>query len=468
MMGASDEFSAGQTQPGLSNNVPTCKVCGRQGDEMFCNGLGFYDKDVPHGHPDFNKTFRCPYHPIQEDAARIEKLRKMSNLDSLRDKTFASFESVPVAFSGGEVNASVDMALNTATEYADNLAGRWLVMTGNYGTGKTHLAAAIGNSRVNKGDTVLFMTAPDLLDQLRGSYNQSQEDSYDEMFERVRTCDLLILDDFGTENPSGWAKEKLFQLLNHRYNEKLSTVITTNTDLDTLDPRLRSRMLDTTFVSRIDIDAPDYRSAQASKHDVLSDLDLYEHYDFHNFDIHTGCDRQEQYNLQKALNVAQEYAQQPFGWLVLIGDSGTGKTHLAAAIARQVQRQIGGQNEVVFLEVADLLDHLRTTYSPQSPVTFDTQFRRIKDANLLVLDNMGRTDHTKPWVREKLMQIVNHRYVRRLPTIITTLYSIDEQDAQFATRLKDRRLVRAFGIMARAYVVRVHSAANNNPTRGQF
>ena len=103
------------------------------------------------------------------------------------------------------------------------------------------------------------------------------------MFDRLRNAPLLILDDLGVENPSAWAQEKLFQLLNHRYSHMLPTVITTNADLDMLDPRIRSRLLDDTIIHRIRISAPDYRTPVQNQRDELSSLPLYREHDLRQF-----------------------------------------------------------------------------------------------------------------------------------------------------------------------------------------
>ena len=86
--------------------------------------------------------------------------------------------------------------------------------------------------------------------------------TYDSLFEQLRTTPLLILDDLGTQSSTPWAQEKLFQLLNHRYNARLATVITTNQRLDEMEPRLRSRLLDPSLVNHFAITAPDFRAGQ--------------------------------------------------------------------------------------------------------------------------------------------------------------------------------------------------------------
>ncbi|RMF26177.1 MAG: hypothetical protein D6759_20115 [Chloroflexi bacterium] len=116
----------------------------------------------------------------------------------------------------------------------------------------------MANYRVQQGDQVLFVTVPDLLDHLRATFNPQSPIPYDKRFEEVRTAPLLVLDDLGTQSATSWAREKLHQLLDYRYNARLPTVITTANTLEELDPRLRSRMLDGSRCTVFAIVAPPY------------------------------------------------------------------------------------------------------------------------------------------------------------------------------------------------------------------
>jgi DNA replication protein DnaC len=138
------------------------------------------------------------------------------------------------------------------------------VLLGIHGCGKTHLAAAMANYRLQRGLPTLFIVTPDLLDALRSTFGNDTSGSYDKVFYEVRSTPFLILDDFGQQSATAWAKEKLYQVLNYRYNAQLPTVITSNQTLETMDAPLQSRMSDREYCGVLMISAPDYRRNRGS------------------------------------------------------------------------------------------------------------------------------------------------------------------------------------------------------------
>ena len=107
------------------------------------------------------------------------------------------------------------------------------------------------------------MVVPDLLDHLRSTFGPNSAVSYDELFEEVRSAPMLILDDMGTQSATPWAREKLYQILNHRYVAHLPTVMTTANPIEEVDPRIRSRLLDTRWCQIYAITAPAFRGMAA-------------------------------------------------------------------------------------------------------------------------------------------------------------------------------------------------------------
>ena len=270
-----------------------------------------------------------------------------------------------------------------------------------------------------------------MLDHLRATFAPTSRVTYDERFETVRSTPFLILDDLGAQSVTAWATEKLFQLLNYRYNAQLPTVITTNRELEEIEPRIRSRLADTTLCAIITILAPDFRQGGTdARGSGVSNLALYGEMTFETFDLRKDeLKGDEQANLRRVVHIAKDYAAHPQGFIVFTGEYGCGKTHLAAAIANEIAQH---GNSVSFVVVPDLLDHLRATFAPDSAVSYDQRFEETRTAPFLVLDDLG-TESATPWAREKVFQIIDYRYVAKLPTIITV-----HREAQIDPRIQTR------------------------------
>jgi len=399
---------------------------------------------VPPDHPDFGRPVPCRCKLEEIAQRRLEDLRKVSNLGLLSRMTFDNF--LVDGFRPHE-EQTLRQAYRRAREFAEDPDG-WLILLGDYGCGKTHLAAAIANYCLQQGHPSLFVVVPDLLDHLRATYSPGSSVTYDERFDAILTAPLLILDDLGTQQTTPWAQEKLYQVFNYRYNARLPTVVTSNRLLEEIDPRLRSRMSDPELCQIYRIVNRDVRSSGHG--DQLSSLHLYADKTFQSFKHRPELPKEEQQNLEAAVAMARQFAETSENWLVFVGEHGCGKTHLAAAIANSCA---DGGRPVVFKEVPELLDHLRATYRPDSPVTYDQLFEAVRSAPLLILDDLG-TESATEWAREKLYQILNHRYAAKRPTVITMVNSLEETEPRLASRMLDVSLCTICAILAPGY----HSA----------
>jgi DNA replication protein DnaC len=353
-------------------------------------------------------------------------------------------------------------ACQAAQSFAADPKG-WLVFSGTSGSGKTHLAAAIVNERIRLGQPAFYITVPDLLDRIRASFNPDSETPYDEFFEQVRNAPLLALDDLGVQSGTSWAKEKLDQLLTSRFNSGLPTVIVTAIPLEQMDDRLRTRLTDSRL-SQV------YILEEVSPSSVYAwapEFELQKNMTFINYKRRNDLSIEQQDNMDAAYRLAFDFAKNPEGWLVFMGVTGSGKTHLASAIVNH-RYEIG--KPALFVVVPDFLDHLRSAFNPDSKVSYDQLFESVKTAPLLVLDDFGEQS-TNPWVKEKLYQLINYRYNSRLPTVITTRLSLDEimgeVDSSISSRLVDRNISVTFAIIAPDFRNERKSGQKRTPPRGK-
>jgi len=413
----------------------------------LCGGMGFVMPNVPPEDSRFGRAIPCSCKYQELSDRKTDNLIRMSQLGQLRTQTFESFMKEGVGLSS-DLAQNLRWAYKIAQQYAQKPEG-WLVLKGGYGCGKTHLAASIANAQLEVNRSVLFVNAPDLLDHLRATFRPGSEISYDDLFEKVRTTPLLIIDDFGAHSPSAWAQEKLYQIFNYRYNAQLPTVVTTNEEIEELEPRIRSRLCDLSFVQTLSILAPDFRRGQSADDFELSSLHMHDDKSLDNFTLRNNelSNRYSQ-NLHRALQMMHDYTNDPSGWIVLHSNEyGCGKTHLAAAAANSFIKQ---GKSVLFVMVPDLLDHLRATFDPKLNVRLDKRFSQIKNAPILILDDLG-TENASPWAKEKLHQLFNYRYTANLPTIITTAVPFDQLDPKLIARFLDRRRCTLFQIEAPPY-----------------
>jgi len=408
----------------------------------ICKGTGFVYPLLPSGKPDFSRVVPCGCTKKELDEGRQARLQRYSNLGSLTRLTFDNL--APQGRSGNPLNQEqFSRAYQAAKAFAAEPKG-WLILAGPSGCGKTHLAAAIANERLNHGYPAFFITTPDLLDHLRSTFSPDSEIPYDEFFEQVRNTPLLVLDDLGAQSSTPWAKEKLDQLLTYRFNSELPTVIVTIVPIEELDERLHTRLTDPKLCQIYALEG----KQPAIAYGWGPEFEAQRNMTFANFDWRrVNLLPEQRQNLEMAYRLALDFAKSPDGWLVLQGENGCGKTHLAAAI---VNYRYQANQPAMFVVVAEFLDHLRSTFSPESKVSYDQLFESVKTAPLLVLDDFGEQT-TTPWAQEKLYQVINYRYNARLPTVITTVSTLDEIEGRIGSRLIDQKLSTFFNITVPDY-----------------
>lgn len=382
----------------------------------LCGGAGFVRPDVPLGHPDFGQAVPCRCVEQEGEEERLARLQHYSNLGPLTRLTFDNL------IDRGRSSRPSDQerfkrCVDDARAFTEEPEG-WLVLCGPSGCGKTHIAAAVANRCLERGRPALFTVVPDLLDHLRAAYQPSSEVGYDRLFEQVRNAPVLILDDLGTQSATPWAQEKLFQLINHRFNARLPTVVTTNVPLSQMDERLRMRLTDPSLARVYQLE--ERQLLEHQKLDLLR-LERIRDMTFESFAVEDlSLSPRDQRRREDAHRAAMDFADEPQKWLVLTGQGDIVKTQLAAAIANR--RRAHGETPL-FVRVVDLLDLLREAQDWDSELSYRAVFQEVQEAPLLILHDLeigAGSDRT----RQMLFQLLNYRYMDRLPTVITTPHTL--------------------------------------------
>ena len=142
-----------------------------------------------------------------------------------------SLDTYETAFKGA--NPSLAMALMKARSFADaypiDTAGNGLLFVGTAGLGKTHLAVGVLQRLVQeRGVKGLFCDYRELLKKIQNSYNSQVNTTELELLKPVFAAEVLVLDDLGAQKPNDWVWDTVALILNTRYNDRLTTIITTN------------------------------------------------------------------------------------------------------------------------------------------------------------------------------------------------------------------------------------------------
>ena len=200
----------------------------------LCDGSGFVIDEAT------NTATDCRCRP-----ARIARLRS-ARLEARIPRRYReySFERL----TGTDLAAfpeQIREAQRFATRIGENLdSGRGMWIMGDIGTGKTLLAMLISKAALDAGRTTAIYSLPRLLNLIRESIEQ--DDGVIGFLDRLAAVDLLHLDDLGAENRTDWALEQLYSIVNTRYEDERSIVVTTN-----LTPEALAEQIGTRTVSRL-------------------------------------------------------------------------------------------------------------------------------------------------------------------------------------------------------------------------
>ena len=188
----------------------------------LCEGAGVRIVERPDG----SRGARDCQCRLERKAARMIARTKIP-----RRYEHCSLENYETDFSS--VTRSLKMAHLNARKFVESYPletnGSGLMLTGSIGVGKTHLAVGILQALVlERGATGLFCDYRELLKQIQNSYNRQVQATELEILAPVFEAEVLVLDELGASKPTDWVWDTVAHILNTRYNDRRTTIITTN------------------------------------------------------------------------------------------------------------------------------------------------------------------------------------------------------------------------------------------------
>jgi DNA replication protein DnaC len=194
-----------------------------------CDGTGFVVDEAT------RVAVPCRCRPL-----RVER-RRARSLSAVIPRKYrgAAFDRPPVTDMPGP---QVQVVKRFVRDIDANLdGGRGLWFYGSVGTGKTTLAMLVSRAALDAGRSVAIYSLPRLLAEIRATFESDSEGSYVDLLDRLAAVDLLHVDDVGAERTSDWVLEQLYAIVNARYEDERSVIITTNLERDALVEQIRER-----------------------------------------------------------------------------------------------------------------------------------------------------------------------------------------------------------------------------------
>lgn len=175
--------------------------------------------------------------------AEIELLYQQSNLKEVLEKE--NFQTMSFDFFKDEDLVSFQTAVKKCRDFASTFSrsGNNLFFYGTVGTGKTFLSNCIARECIESGHSVIYFSASSLFDTLsRNAFDYKNQENLDYLYNDLYNCDLLVIDDLGTEQNTPFSLSHLFTCLNERLIRRKSMIISTNLSLPELKERYQDRI----------------------------------------------------------------------------------------------------------------------------------------------------------------------------------------------------------------------------------
>ena len=237
----------------IHNKLKECEFCGK---ELAPIGLDYLYANIS---PDAIKYERCDCNKAQEYWKRrdeqeyeIQKRKHFRDvINKLYKQNYTERKFQNLNFENFNINSGNEIAVKVANDYTNKcitkVQTKGLIITGESGLGKTHLAASIANKLIENDKIVLMGRLTTLLDMIKETFRDNTK-SENELIELYSNVDMMIIDDLGTELNNTFINSQLFLCINERIIHKKSTIISTNLSLEQINrsytERISSRIIE--------------------------------------------------------------------------------------------------------------------------------------------------------------------------------------------------------------------------------
>lgn len=177
---------------------------------------------------------------------------ELNKISPLKLSTFSTFSLDHYSFDSETDGVSPYSRMSKIFNYCKNYAnsfkgeGRSILMRGATGLGKTHLSLAIANEVINRGYYAVYVSAPSILQKLENSHFNFGSTEEEQILSVLESCDLLIIDDLGTEFMTQYSRSAVYNIFNNRILRNKPVIISTNMTVRELEGAYSQR-----FLSRI-------------------------------------------------------------------------------------------------------------------------------------------------------------------------------------------------------------------------
>lgn len=256
-----------------SHSSNTCEHCGNEVPAIPINMFGTTRWVQP--------ICQCEQDIKKAEVDRLVRAKEENEVRALFSISNIGEKYLNASFENFLMRQGAENVFKVAKHYAEHFEGfgyESIMLWGDVGNGKTHLAAAVHNHLTAQGKVVVFISMPELLSKIKATFNRNNNESEYQIMKALIICDLLIIDDLGAEKTSDWVQEIVFQMIDARCRREKPILATSNLNPKELPEKIGKRACDrlVEMSQPIKNDATSYRreiaKGRMSKFDAILNM----------------------------------------------------------------------------------------------------------------------------------------------------------------------------------------------------